>query len=229
VSLNWFPDISAALAAEEALFESMSTEAGTCQWLMWQGQKSLVVPRSFARRPGLSEAMARSREAGWPVFMRQTGGDVVPQGPGTLNVSLAWVEEGSQGSSIIQGYAAICDPIRAVLGGTCGSVDSAFCDGAFNIVINGRKLAGTAQRRRRKGVHTVVLAHALILVDEDIEAGVAATNDLLSSLGQTTGLRADAHVNAAEALCDYALTPARLANRLFVHLAGNNLASEMAA
>ncbi|WP_116970853.1 lipoate--protein ligase family protein [Blastomonas sp. UPD001] len=219
----------AALAAEEALFESMPTETGARQWLMWQGQKSLVVPRTFLRRPGLQKAVARSRQAGWPVFMRQTGGDVVPQGPGTLNISLAWVEEGSRGSSIIQGYAAICDPIRTVLGGSCGSVASAFCDGAFNIVINGRKLAGTAQRRRRKGPHTLVLAHALILVDEDIEAGVAATNDFLCSLGQTPGLRADAHVNATEALCDYALTPARLANRLFVHLAQSDLAPGMAA
>ena len=224
-----FSNMHAALAAEEALFEQLASGTTSRAWLMWQGSRALVVPRSFTRLPMFAGAAEESRRRGWPVISRQTGGDVVPQGHGTLNLALAWIESATQQASISRGYAAICDPIRAVVGGSCGSVEAAFCDGAFNIVVAGRKLAGTAQRRRRIGGRSMVLAHAMILVDEDIEADVAATNAFLGNLGDGRVLRAGAHINAVEALGDYALTPARLAARLDERLCDSSCRRELAA
>lgn len=209
-----FDDMACALAAEEALFAQLGSGSVESGWLMWRGVPALVVPRSFLRRPGLSAAAELSATKGWPVVIRQTGGDVVPQGFGTLNLSLAWIEEGSHISSISQGYARICDPICAVVGGSCASVEASFCDGAFNVVVRGRKLAGTAQRRRRQGNRTLALVHAMILVDEDIDVGVSMTNAFLNALGEDRVMRADAHINAAEALGDPHLTPERFAGYL---------------
>lgn len=214
MSLRHFPSLDAALVAEEALFDRLSGGRVAHAQTMWIGHRALVMPRRMARSPRFAPAAALSAAAGWPVVLRQTGGGIVPQGPGMLNLALAWTEPARPAASIASGYAKICDPIRTVLGGTCASVSTAFCDGAFNVVVDGRKVAGTAQRRRSTAGRTSVLAHAAILVDEDIDAGVAATNAFREMLGDEPSIRSAAHINAVEVLGDWSLTPARLAQRL---------------
>lgn len=212
MSLCVFSDVAAALAAEEALFEHVAAGHAEAAHLMWRGSRALVAPRALSGRSGFAKAAALSEAHGWPVLLRCSGGDIVPQGPGTLNLAIVWSMPDTP--SIADGYAKICNPIRAVLGGRCGAVDGSFCDGNFNVVFGQRKVAGTAQRRRIGHNGATTLAHALILVNEDIAAGVAATNRFLSNLGSKASVRDDAHVNAFEVIGEPDLSPAGLANRL---------------
>ena len=206
-----FSDLDSALAAEEALFDCIG-EGAESACLLWSARRGLVIPRSLSQRPGFIDSARQSAARGWPVSVRSSGGDLVPQGPGTLNFCRVWMPSGP--ISIEEGYKAICDPIRSVLGGYCAPVEACFCDGKYNVVVADRKVAGTAQRRRQLNGRLVVLAHAMILVNEDIEAGVDAVNAFQASLGFGGDVRSAAHVNASEVMSHPPLTPRKLAARI---------------
>lgn len=142
---------------------------------------------------------------GWPVFVRDTGGDVTPQSPGIVNATAAFVLPRTQDFTIKHAYERFCSPLTRFLG-TMGiesylsKVSRSFCDGEFNIVFDRRKLAGTAQRWRlttlRDGEPGVaVLAHAAILVDPDIEQSIAATNRFYRLCGEERAVDPSQHVS----------------------------------
>lgn len=165
-----------------------------------------MVPRRFLRIEKFKRAAKVSMEDGWPVFIRNTGGDATPQGPGIVNVSYAYVCAPQTRPSIERCYLELCEPIITAIESlghqaACQFVSGSFCDGAYNVATNGRKIAGSAQRRcaRKHGQRLpVIFAHALILVDADIEGGVAAINRFYKACGQTPSVDPSAHTNAAD-------------------------------
>lgn len=155
-------------AAEGIACEEELLATGRPQLLLWQAaEPSLVVPKSWARREGFAGISAACREDGWPLILRSSGGGGVPQGPGTIN--LAMVLPVPDGFTLEDGYCLICGGIadalkRFNIESDTGSVDGAFCDGAWNITVAGKKLAGTAQRWISRAGERVALIHAAILV-----------------------------------------------------------------
>lgn len=168
----------------------------------WTTDPCLVVPRSYRRNPLYPSAARSSASEGWPVVERGSGGDVTPQGSGILNVSFALRTD----QSVEAIYRMLCDPIRSLADPTllptrCGEVAGAFCDGRFNVVASGRKLAGTAQRWRALSAGTrrrAVLAHALILIDADLDASVGAINRFRQNCGLEPNAKARSHLNLRE-------------------------------
>lgn len=148
---------------------------------LWENHRALVVTRQDLRLPHITRAVKHMGEAGWPVVVRETGGTAVAMGPGVLNLSLVLPRSlvvDASGYSIDMVYQLLCDPIRQALltlgiPTRFGSVPGVFCDGRFNLVAGGKKIAGTAQVSRaniaRNGNTTegYVLAHASLLVDVD--------------------------------------------------------------
>lgn len=169
------------LAAEQDLMTLAA--AGRCVARLWQASRSLVVPRSYRRFAALEAARADFAQRGCPVYLRLSGGGLVPQGPGILNLSLAYPVRGTLGDLSDAVYQHLCGILAQALG-TLGlqthwqAVDGAFCDGRFNLAWgpaqNARKIAGTAQYWRRVAgpapspLH-VVLVHALLLVSADTQ------------------------------------------------------------
>jgi lipoate-protein ligase A len=76
------------LQGELALLEHAISTGPVAQ--LWEAPLSLVIPRSYLRQPGIEEARAQFAAQGCPVWLRMSGGGLVPQGPGILNVSLAY-------------------------------------------------------------------------------------------------------------------------------------------
>ena len=170
---------------------------------LWQADRSgLVLPERFSRAPGFSDASDQSAARGWPVTTRRTGGGITPQGPGVLNVALAFKLPPGRAQAIRESYAALCNPMIAALGklgleaGT-GAVQGSFCDGDYNLEVYGRKLVGTAQRWRG----SAVLCHALILTDISIQPAVGAAQALADGIGLGDTYRSDAHCRLAD-LCN---------------------------
>ena len=141
--------------------------------------------------------------AGWPVRLRETGCEPVPQSHATVNVALVYVaprSEGDQGR-IENAYERLCLPLCDVLrewGGVAsvGEIDGAFCDGRYNVNLNGRKLVGTAQRWRQGlgGKRPVVLVHGALLLDNERESMVAAVNRFNECCDLDQRCRADSHI-----------------------------------
>ncbi|PTB16814.1 hypothetical protein C9I57_31495 [Trinickia symbiotica] len=177
-------DSADPLAAEISLLSQAA--AGKCVAHLWQAPMSLVVPRSYRRFAKLESARADFARRGCPVFLRMSGGGLVPQGPGIVNLSLAYPVRGTVGPFSEVVYRHLCEILREALG-TFGlqthwqPVEGSFCDGRFNLAWgprgDARKIAGTAQYWRAvrpdvRGSHAplhAVLAHAVLLVSADPE------------------------------------------------------------
>lgn len=187
-------------AREEALFA-----AGKPAVLMWRTEApSLVVPRTRARKPGFDALCKDAARAGWPILLRSSGGGAVPQGPGTLN--LAMIAQMPRGAHIEDGYRLICGAISDAL--ACfgirtqtGAVDAAFCDGAWNVTAEGRKLAGTAQRWRPASEgRSLALVHAAIVMDHPPTSVWPVLRKVEKQAGGVIPPRRDVHVSMNEIL-----------------------------
>jgi len=188
---------------------------------LWQAtEPGLVLPERFARTSGFDEAATACAEAGWPVTTRKTGGGITPQGPGVLNLALAFRAGTGRARTIRASYAAICDPLAealAQLGVTAAAmpVKGSFCDGDYNLAVGGRKLVGTAQRWRGE----TCLAHALILTDIALAPAVAAVQLLSDGLGHGTRFDPALHCRLADLIDGADDTAAHLVARLWPVLA----------
>lgn len=161
---------------------------------IWTAQQGLVVPRTYTRWPQFEDVcMAFARE-GWPITVRLSGGGVVPQGPGILNLSLAFPVQGRPMDHSEAAYLLICRIIQDALAPfgiptQAQAVEGSFCDGRFNLAVSEpvRKVVGTAQVWRRipagpPETH-VGLVHALILTQIDPEHLSRQANRLEEALG----------------------------------------------
>jgi len=208
--------IEAGLQAEQDLLASVCAGDAEFGLLFWQpSDRALVMPRRLNRLPGFDHACEVSAAAGWPVLLRETGGEPVPQSAATINIALVYAPPRSEGdlNRIETGYRRLCDPISQLLdelGGTAslGEIDGAFCDGRFNVNLDGRKMVGTAQRWRQSqgGQRPVGLVHGAMLMDNERESMVAAVNRFNEACGLEQRVRAQSHIalhekfNAPQAL-----------------------------
>jgi lipoate-protein ligase A len=167
---------------------------------VWRTRQGLVVPRTYQRFDAFAHACEVFARDGWPVTVRQSGGGIVPQGDGIINLSLAYVVEGKPLDHSDQAYLLICNIIARALhrfgiDSHPQAVEGSFCDGRYNLAVGSgsfaRKVAGTAQLWRRHtigGGHDtvqVVLVHALLLAAIDTALVTARANSFEAMLGST--------------------------------------------
>ncbi|QRQ84416.1 lipoyl protein ligase domain-containing protein [Cupriavidus oxalaticus] len=167
---------------------------------LWEAPLSLVVPRTYQRHAGFEAARSEFARQGCPVFLRMSGGGLVPQGPGILNLSLAYSVGQPPGALSDAVYLHLCEVIGKgllALGVPTHwqAVAGSFCDGRFNLAWGppeaARKIAGTAQYWRRApaamqsgdGQRHLVLAHAVLLVSADPVQINARANAFEAALG----------------------------------------------
>ncbi len=195
---------AAGLQAEQDLLAAVCTSRQRHGLVFWQPtDHALVVPRRLSRLEHFEAACGELAASGWPVLLRETGGEPVPQSPATVNVALVYAAPRSEGDQnrLEIAYRRLCDPLCAVLdayGGesSLGEVEGAFCDGRFNVNLDGRKWVGTAQRWRQglSGTRPVVLVHGAMLMDNERESMVGAVNRFNQRCGIPQVCRAESHI-----------------------------------
>ncbi|WP_404937781.1 lipoate--protein ligase family protein [Pseudomonas sp. JDS08PS003] len=201
--------VEAGLQAEQDLLALVCAGEQEFGLLFWQpSDRALVMPRRLSRLPGFEQACQASAANGWPVLLRETGGEPVPQSAATVNIALVYApprSEGDQGR-IETAYRRLCQPIcdlLSELGGnpSLGEVDGAFCDGRFNVNLEGRKMVGTAQRWRQSkgGQCPVGLVHGALLLDNERDSMVGAVNTFNQACGLEQRCRAESHIALHEA------------------------------
>ncbi|THH37278.1 hypothetical protein E4Z66_10175 [Aliishimia ponticola] len=172
--------------------------ATVCLWSA--RRRALVCPANLRRKPGFDAARQQAAARGWPVYLRPTGGGAVPQGPGVLNLALAF--NAGRTFTIEDGYRLLTQIIRDAIPAdwTTGATPNSFCDGAWNLALSGRKVVGTAQRLRPiGGGRRRVLAHAMIMTDGDVATGAAAVGAFHHDLGLGP-IEAGVHTTLSEML-----------------------------
>ncbi|RMW10652.1 hypothetical protein ALP03_02193 [Pseudomonas amygdali pv. tabaci] len=161
--------------------------------------------------PGFVEASETLADNGWPVLLRETGGEPVPQSSSTVNIALVYAQPAADvdRDRIETAYLRLCQPLLDLLvelGGqaSLGEVAGAFCDGRFNVNLDGRKMVGTAQRWRQSqgGTRPVVLAHGALLLDDERVQMAGAVNRFNELCELEPRIRAESHVALHEVFPD---------------------------
>ncbi|MFA7669937.1 MAG: lipoate--protein ligase family protein [Burkholderiaceae bacterium] len=204
------PDACNDARSDESLLDLVMEHGPVAS--IWQAPQSLVVPRTYRRFDAFDDACQQFADRGWPVTVRQTGGGIVPQGPGIINVSLAYRVEGQPMQHSEHGYQLICgllaDALQALeVDAFPAAVEGSFCDGRYNLAAHQHgkvvKIAGTAQmwRRLRGTEHSHAgLIHALVLLDVDTHAVTDVANGFEAAIGSGRRYRADRVASIANLL-----------------------------
>lgn len=193
---------------EQRLIDACAETGGGTAWV-GRGQDGIVVPRSYRGKAGFAKACATLLSDGLPVHVRLTGGGVVPQSAGVVNLQLAYPAVTAQPLQVAgQHYLMLCAFLQKLfavfgIGTDYQTVDGSFCDGRFNLAHKGRKIAGTAQCwQRRAGVPDAytVLSSAVILADNPhglteranlletaLSSGVRYLPDKTTAVGELAG------------------------------------------
>jgi hypothetical protein len=139
------------------------------------------------------------RAAGWPVVLRKSGGGACPVAPGTVQVSM--VDPILHQTTINGRYAVLAELLQATLRrcrviAHTGLVAGAYCPGAYDLSVAGRKIAGMSQRwfRNRCGVRCVVTA-ASVNVEEAPDEVACVVNRFYLQAGSELRCNAGALTN----------------------------------
>jgi len=174
---------------------------------LWHARQGLVVPRTYLKHDTFPAACAVLAQQGWPISVRQSGGGIVPQGHGILNLSLCYPHAGLPMNHSEAAYQHICEIIRLALSelgieSSAQAVQGSFCDGRYNLAVGqgeqAQKIVGTAQLWRRipgKQAESpsvqVVLIHAVILGAVDCQLLTGHINQFEAQLQTGVNYRAD--------------------------------------
>ena len=197
---------------------------GIAQVLVWRTEKSMIVPRGMPSRICFAEAVAAMTARGFPVYERDTGGDLTPQSPGMVNLSMVFRLDGAS-PNIKDAYLRLVQPVveflrhRYDLAADVCAVPGAFCDGAYNISYQGKKLAGTAQRWRLIGGEgtsrqAAVLGHVAFMADVDLKPAIDALNEFYAVAGIDRHIELEKHITLADIARRNSADPALVAEEL---------------
>ena len=155
----------------------------------WQPGRCLAVGRFESRLPHFQEAVQHIKSQGIEIVQRVSGGKAVWQDIGYLNFSVIAPKQ-SLKIGIPETYRKFSEGLQLGLGSLgvkteFKHVQGAFCDGPYDLAVNGKKLVGTAQGQ--KGGFIIV--HGTILVDGNLDEMIARISEFYEYAGQLTRLR----------------------------------------
>lgn len=179
-------EAEAALQHDSHLLKEVASGKRGATARIWEVPQTLVVTRKETRFPAFQTACDQMAEDGWPVIVRDSGGTSVPLHPGILNLSLIFPVSNEDKVDLDSVYQALCEPIKLAvnemgLSAEYGETPGSYCDGRYNLNIDGLKITGTAQKLmmsppNARGVKQGVLAQAMLMVEADAAEGTDWVN-----------------------------------------------------
>jgi octanoyl-[GcvH]:protein N-octanoyltransferase len=195
----------------ELLREVALTKRGATARL-WEVPQCLVVTKKETRFLNYDHAVDKLSSKGWPVIVRDSGGTSVPLHPGILNFSLIFPQTEEHNFNLDAVYMALCTPIQNALmqlglKAEYGETPGSYCDGRYNLNIEGLKVTGTAQKimlstPNSKGVKQGVLAQAMLMVEADAMAGTDRVNSFYRYAGNERRFDPQVATSIARLLAD---------------------------
>ena len=155
------------LGLEEAIAEHVGSGSSPATLYFWRNARSLVLGRFESRLPGFRQAVNQARQAGWKVVSRKSGGTAISQDRCCLNFSIvaprclfSAAEQSVKGGYEVLGSGLLRGLALLGVEADFGRVEGAFCSGSHDVRVQGRKIGGTAQWRRRH----FILVHGTLFV-----------------------------------------------------------------
>lgn len=121
-------------------------------------QPSILLGAKDTRLPHIQEGVTFLHEQGYQVVVRPHGGLAIVCDPGVINFSIVQ-DMDNHSLSIDEAYQQFIDLIQVLFQPYGLNIDAyemerSYCPGKFDIIVNGQKIGGTAQRRFKKGITT---------------------------------------------------------------------------
>ncbi|OAN13261.1 lipoate--protein ligase [Photobacterium jeanii] len=192
-------EVNAAFEKESELLQQVQNNELAQVLLLWQAKTPTLVLPAGNKWQNTPENEAQLLQTGWQLCARKTGGAPVPQQPGIINLSHIYHWPQGEAYNIQQAYLSLCHVLTAFFAELDVKVDihatpDSYCDGDYNLNINGQKVVGTAQRvLLKKGGGQVVLSQACILLDVDLVKAVQPVNLFNQLCDNPTVVKAEVH------------------------------------
>lgn len=142
---------------------------------IWQGGPSVILGHQDTRLPFIERALYALIEQGFSFFVRPSGGRLVVQDEGVLNISVIWPERSLRSVSLAESFVWMAHWLARALNLlgyriSIGEVNGSYCPGQYDVAIYDaidkqqhqhggtndvypiKKVAGIAQRRIENGV-----------------------------------------------------------------------------
>lgn len=192
----------------EELLDDIYKNPSNPLYLLWRSvHPTLMVPNSYTHKSNYAAAKVSTEQQGWSVVVTPGGGDLVPLTQGVLNIGIAWSLM-KPNVSIEETYRKLVTPVNRALNSLdietkFGPVKNSICNGRYNLVTRGRKIAGTAQRWKpfprlyKGGKNLAILAQVTLLIDEHLTKLTLPVNAFYAACDSRHRVEADAHTTVA--------------------------------
>ena len=172
--------------------------------MLWQAKEATLVLPAGKKWLASDELKAGLLADGWHLQARKTGGAPVPQCPGIINLSHLYLWSDDTPYSITQAYENLCTVLHGFFAqfnliSLAHATEFSYCDGDYNINLNGKKIVGTAQRViLKKGGGKIVLAQAFILIDVLLDEIIKPVNLCYQLSDKPERVKAQVHTTLFE-------------------------------
>jgi octanoyl-[GcvH]:protein N-octanoyltransferase len=143
-------DVLLPFAFEE--YYGRKVEQGAIPLLhVWRHKKAFVLGLRDRMLPRVRDAVRWLEERGYAVAVRHSGGAAVPLDEGVVNVSLILPKEPGR-TDLHADFTRMADLLKAAVAPyaanvAAGEIAGAYCPGAYDLSVGGRKFCGISQRR----------------------------------------------------------------------------------
>lgn len=182
-----------ALEHDTNLLREVATGRRAATARLWEVSQCLAVTKKETRFPNYENARIEMCSKGWPPIVRKSGGTAVPLHAGILNLSIIVPQANTSNYDLDDMYMALCEPINRALvklglKPEYGETPGSYCDGRYNLNINGLKITGTAQKimlspPNSKELKQGVLAQAMLMIEADTKHGTNLVNSFYHTAG----------------------------------------------
>ncbi|GEK90134.1 octanoyl-[GcvH]:protein N-octanoyltransferase [Alkalibacterium putridalgicola] len=156
-------DYSSHRFAPFAFTDALIKEAGEKKQPIlhfWTTRPYVILGMMDTKLPFLTDALRIFSSYGYPHLVRNSGGLAVVSDEGVLNFSLIFPEEDER-MPINEGYERMHHIIKTAFKDFSEHIDAyeipdSYCPGDFDLSIDGKKIAGIAQRRLKGGIAIMI-------------------------------------------------------------------------
>lgn len=127
----------------------------------WTMKNQAILGMQDTRLPHLEDALKVIHQYDYFPVVRNSGGLAVVSDAGILNFSIIMPQPTDKDKTINEGYEDMKRIISSLFESFCVTVDSyevvdSYCPGEYDLSIKGKKIAGIAQRRIKKGLAIMI-------------------------------------------------------------------------
>jgi lipoate-protein ligase A len=191
--------VANVFAKETQLIQQLQTGQLKQCLMLWQVNEPTLVLPAGKKWLASEQLITELSSIQWLLHSRKTGGAPVPQSPGVINLSHMYLWPDDTPYSIKTAYQNLCTVLQGFfqqfnITTHVHATAHSYCDGDFNLNVNGKKIVGTAQRViLKKGGGKIVLAQAFILIDVILEEIIKPVNLCYALSAKTERVQAQVH------------------------------------